>query len=78
MTDYFNQVAAALGLPRPPQITRAEAERQLSPGMLSYLAESKRLDVMRMRQVLGVEPRYPFLPQGLGACLTVDPGAWMS
>lgn len=78
MTDYFNQVADALGLPRPPQISRAEAEQTLSAGMLSYLAESKRLDVTRMRQALGVEPRYPFLPQGLSACLTADPGAWMT
>lgn len=69
MTDYFNRVADALGLERPPQITLAQARAELSEGMQSYLAESKRLDNRRMRTELGVEPRYPDLAQGLAACL---------
>ena len=68
MTGYFNQVADALGLPRPPQISRAEAEATLSPGMLSYLAESKRIDIRRMREELSVEPQYD-LVVGLRACV---------
>ena len=75
MTDYFNRVADAVGLPRPLQITRAQANTALSDGMRSYLAESKRLDNRRMREELGVEPCYPDLAKGLAACLTaVDPG----
>jgi len=69
MTDYFNRVADALGLPRPPQITRAQASTELSDGMRSYLAESKRLDNRRMREELGVEPRYADLARGLAACV---------
>lgn len=69
MTDYFNRVADALGLPRPPQIDPAAAEGQLSDGMRSYLAESKRLDNRRMREELGVEPDYPDLATGLAACV---------
>jgi len=69
MTDYFNRVADALGLERPPQITLAQARAELSEAMQSYLAESKRLDNRRMRAELGVEPRYPDLIQGLAACL---------
>ena len=69
MTDYFNRVADAVGLPHPPQITRAEAQTVLSDGMRSYLAESKRLDNRRMREELGVEPLYPDLAQGLAACV---------
>ena len=72
MTDYFNRVADALGLKRPPQITLAQARAELSEGMQSYLAESKRLDNRRMREELGVEPRYPDLTQGLAACLADD------
>lgn len=72
MTDYFNRVADALGLMRPPQITLAQARAELSEGMQSYLAESKRLDNRRMREELGVEPRYPDLAQGLAACLADD------
>jgi len=69
MSDYFNRVADALGLPRPPQITREEAQHSLSREMLSYLAESKRLDITRMRSVLGVEPDYPDLDEGLAQCV---------
>jgi nucleoside-diphosphate-sugar epimerase len=74
MTDYFNHVADALGLERPPQITLAQARASLSEGMLSYLAESKRLDNRRMRTELGVEPLYPDLGQGLAACMTEATG----
>lgn len=70
MTDYFNRVADALGLERPPQITLAQARASLSEGMLSYLAESKRIDNRRMRAELGVEPVYPDLAHGLAACMT--------
>jgi nucleoside-diphosphate-sugar epimerase len=69
MTDYFNRVADALGIERPPQIKLAQARASLGEGMLSYLAESKRLDNRRMRMELGVEPVYPDLAQGLAACM---------
>lgn len=69
MTDYFNQVADALGLERPPQISLAQARSDLSAGMQSYLAESKRLDNRRMREELGVLPQFPDLASGLVACL---------
>jgi nucleoside-diphosphate-sugar epimerase len=69
MTDYFNRVADAAGLPRPPQIALSEAGARFSAGMQSYLAESKRLDIHRLREELGVELRYPDLTQGLAACL---------
>jgi nucleoside-diphosphate-sugar epimerase len=72
MTDFFNRVADFLGLERPPQITLAQARASLSDGMLSYLAESKRLDNRRMRVELGVEPIYPDLVQGLAACVTEE------
>jgi len=69
MTDYFNRVADALHLPRPPQVSRHEADVRLSKGMLSYLAESKRLDNRRMREELGVELAYPDLASGLAASI---------
>ncbi|MHB8453864.1 MAG: SDR family oxidoreductase [Acidiferrobacterales bacterium] len=67
MTGYFNCVADALDLPRPPVVTRAEAMRILSPEMLSYLGESRRIDNRRMREELGVELLYPNLETGLRA-----------
>lgn len=69
MTDYFNRVADALGLSRPPQIGLAEAGPRLGEGMRSYLAESKRLDIRRLREELGVVPQYPDLARGLAACV---------
>lgn len=75
MTDYFNRVAEALGLPHPPQISRQDAAARLSAGMQSYLAESKRLDNRRMREELGVEPAYPELSAGLAACLSREAAA---
>ncbi|HED16707.1 MAG TPA: NAD-dependent epimerase/dehydratase family protein, partial [Gammaproteobacteria bacterium] len=68
MTDYFNQVADYLGLARPPVISRTQADKQLTAGMLSYLAESKRIDNSLMREHLGVDPVYPDLAAGLLAC----------
>jgi len=68
MTDYFNQVADALGLSRPPQIDWAAAQTILSPEMRSYLAESKRLDNRKMREQLGIVPEYPDLATGLAHC----------
>jgi nucleoside-diphosphate-sugar epimerase len=68
MTSYFNRVADYLQLPRPPQISMQAARQQLSPGMLSYLAESRRLSNRKLLEELGVELRYPELEQGLPAC----------
>jgi nucleoside-diphosphate-sugar epimerase len=75
MTDYFNQVADALGLARPRQIRRAEAESEIDPGMRSYLAESRRIDNRRMREELGVTPRYGNLAQGLAASIAAETAA---
>ncbi len=65
MTDYFNQVADALQLARPTCVSAEQAQKLLSPEMLSYLSESKRLDVCKMREQLGVVLRYPHLAEGL-------------
>ncbi len=70
MSQYFLDVAAALGLPPPPVVSRAEAERVMSAGMLSYLRESRRVDNRKMREELGVELRYPDLAAGLAALKT--------
>ncbi|PLX98213.1 MAG: NAD(P)-dependent oxidoreductase [Desulfuromonas sp.] len=67
MTDYFKAVADMYGLPEPPVISMAEAQTALSPEMLSYLLESRRLDNSRMIDRLGVELLYPELEQGLSA-----------
>jgi nucleoside-diphosphate-sugar epimerase len=65
MTDYFYQVADYLGLPRPDCVSLSEADRSLSPAMLSFVRESRRLDITRMRQRLKVQLSYPILNEGL-------------
>ena len=68
MTDYFNAVADVFNLPRPPQISLKQAESVLSPEMLSYLRESRRLETTRLHRELQVSLRYPDLLSGLNAC----------
>ncbi len=67
MTEYFLAVAQMFDLPYPAEITMAEAQTQLSPEMLSYLLESRRLDNRRMLERLGVRLAYPDLKSGLKA-----------
>jgi len=59
MGEYFDLVADRFGLPRPPRISRAEAEGQISPGMLSFMRESRRLINTRLKHELHVNLRYP-------------------
>jgi len=68
MTDYFYAVADAYGLPRPPSVSLDEAPMYLSPGMLSFVQESRRLDISRMRRELGVNPRFPTITEGIADC----------
>jgi nucleoside-diphosphate-sugar epimerase len=50
-------------------VSLAEAPARIPPGMLSFLVESRRVDVRRMREELGVEPRYTNLDDGIAASL---------
>jgi nucleoside-diphosphate-sugar epimerase len=68
MTDYFFRVADAAGLPRPPVVTRKEAQQVLSEGMLSFLQDSRRMDNRKLLHDLGVTLQYPDLETGLRAC----------
>lgn len=68
MTDYFLRGAALLGLPAPAQLPLAEARQQLSPMLVSFFEESKRIDPARLR-ALGFSPRHADLASGLPHCL---------
>lgn len=69
MTEYFLAVAELAGLPRPPLVSMEEARRVMTPLMLSYLGESRRMDNTRMLERLEVKLRYPTLAEGLPASL---------
>ena len=65
MTDYFNHVADYAQLARPKQISLKEAELTLSPGMVSYLKESRRIKNDKMLEILNIELTYPSLSHAL-------------
>jgi nucleoside-diphosphate-sugar epimerase len=59
MGEYFDRVAHAFGLPPPPRVSRADAERLLEPTLLSFMRESRRLRNARLKRELRVTLRYP-------------------
>ena len=65
MGDYYDLAADLCALPRPPRLPRAEAELRLSPTMLSFMSESRRLDNTRMKCELRLGLRYPTPREGL-------------
>jgi nucleoside-diphosphate-sugar epimerase len=66
---FSNEVARQLGLPAPPEISMADARQQFSPQRLSFMSESRIVDTTKMREVLGVTPRYADLEDGIRASL---------
>ena len=68
-TVYLQETARAAGLPAPGLVSRAEAVQRIAPGMLAYLLESRRVDNARMRDELGVQPRYTTVQAGVRASL---------
>lgn len=65
MADWFDAVADAYQLPRPPRVSRTEAEALLSPLVLSFMNESRRLDNSRLKRELQVRLAYPTVTAGL-------------
>jgi nucleoside-diphosphate-sugar epimerase len=65
MYEYFTGVAAAMNLPAPPAISLEEAQQQLSQGMLSYMAESRRISNKKLVEDFAIELLYPDLQAGL-------------
>ena len=59
MGEWFDTVADAFHLPRPPRVSRDDAERQIAPLSLSFMSESRRLVNSRMKRELRVRLRHP-------------------
>jgi nucleoside-diphosphate-sugar epimerase len=68
MAAYFDLVADAAGLARPPRLSRAELERTMPPLRLSFMSESRRLVNTRIKRELRARLIYPqvqdFLDKG--------------
>ena len=67
MGEYFDLVADRFGLPRPPRISRAEAQNTLSPIQLSFMSESRRLANQRIKTELRAQLRFPQVEDGINA-----------
>lgn len=67
MAEYFDAVADALGLARPPRLPRAQLQQVVTPALLSFMSESRRLDNRRIKRELGVRLRYPTVASTLHA-----------
>ncbi len=65
MAEWFGKLAAAFGLPLPPRVSRAEAQRLLPPVQLSFMNESRRLDNTRLKRELGFRFRHPTVDDGI-------------
>jgi nucleoside-diphosphate-sugar epimerase len=58
MGEYFDAVADAFGLARPPRMARAELAAAVSPMMLSFMSESRQLVNTRIKRELRARLRY--------------------
>lgn len=75
MGEYFDLVADRAGLARPPRIARAEAAQRMSPVLLSFMSESRRLVNRRMKEELGVVLEFPTVREGVPESLAPEVAA---
>jgi len=68
-TVFLQRTAALAGLQQPRLVSMDAARRLLTPGMLSFLVESRRVDAHRMRETLLPVLAYPTLDAGIAASL---------
>ena len=68
MGAWFDTVADAFHLPRPPRVSWDDAERQIAPMLLSFMSESRRLANARMKRELRVRLRHPTPDAMLAQC----------
>ncbi|MCL4747802.1 MAG: SDR family NAD(P)-dependent oxidoreductase [Burkholderiaceae bacterium] len=67
MGDYFDRVADALGLQRPPRVARRDLAALVTPMMLSFMSESRLLTNLRLKAELRVRLAYPQVDDTLAA-----------
>jgi nucleoside-diphosphate-sugar epimerase len=72
ITDYLFLLAELTGSPKPPLISMQEAERMLSPSIMSFMKESKRIKNDKLLQETGITLRHPDLQSGLKASLGIE------
>ena len=69
MAEYFDRVADAFALSRPPRLSWDEAEQVLSPVQMSFMRESRRIGNRRIKQELKLSLAYPTIDDGIAEAL---------
>jgi nucleoside-diphosphate-sugar epimerase len=69
MNDYFNATTDLMGVDRLPQVSLEEGRKVMSPLMLSYMTESRKVSNKRMLDKLGIKLKFPTMQEGLKASL---------
>jgi nucleoside-diphosphate-sugar epimerase len=72
MGDYFDAVAQAFELPKPPRLSRADIATAVSPMMLTFMSESRRLVNARMKKELRMRLRYPTVASTLNSLPSLE------
>jgi len=65
ISEYLQEAAKVLGSEPLPEISMRQAQSELSPGMLSYLGESRKISNEKMLDELEVVLRYPDFKLGI-------------
>lgn len=71
-TWFAEEVARQAQLPAPRLISRTQAEEEFSAVRLAFMTSSRIVDTTKMREVLGVTPRYADPAKGIEASLRGD------
>jgi nucleoside-diphosphate-sugar epimerase len=74
MGEYFDAVADAFALPRPPRLPRDRLAQTVSPVTLSFMSESRQLNNTRIKRELGVRLRYRTVQEALNQIASAEQG----
>jgi len=72
ISDYFIQIAKIFHLPEPELLNWEQTEKEISPAMLSYLHESKKINIDKLLSVLNIKLNFPTLIDGLQNCFELQ------
>lgn len=70
MADYFDRVADAFALPRPPRLPRSELAAAVSAVQLSFMRESRRIGNRRLKTELKPSLAYPTVEVGIAEAVS--------
>ena len=71
-TWFAGEVTRQAGLPEPRLVSRVQGGKEFSAGRLAFMSSSRIVDTSRMREVLGVTPRYANPVDGIAASLPME------